>query len=259
MQRRIAGILLAYDELIENNQRRIRILEEMARALYREWFVEFRFPGHEKLKRIASAVGDIPKGWDVKPVESFCPLVTRGVTPKYELGSSRFIINQKVNRGTELSLDDLKELGPALEVPQDKFARFGDVLVNCLGEGTIGRVHFYTEPHQDWAVDQHMSICRAANLPDSLYVYFALASPEGQGRIRALKTGGTNMTMFNISALRSFAVVAPPAKLRARFTELALPMVRQRHALTELIRNLCRTRDLLLPRLLFGQANVNGM
>ena len=65
MQRRIAGILSAYDELIENSQRRIRILEAMARALYREWFVHFRFPGHEKLPRVASPLGDIPQGWEV--------------------------------------------------------------------------------------------------------------------------------------------------------------------------------------------------
>jgi len=258
IQRRIAGILSAYDELIENSQRRIKILESMARALYREWFVHFRFPGHEKHTRVASPLGDIPQGWEVKPVESFCPLVSRGVTPKYETGSNRFIINQKVNRGSVLSLDDLKELEQLLEVPGDKFARFGDVLVNCLGEGTIGRVHFYAEQHQDWAVDQHMSICRAAKPSDSLYVYFALESPEGQGRIASLKTGGTNMTMFNISALRSFALVTPPAILMARFADLALPMIRQRQALTELSRNLRLSRDLLLPRLLSGQIEIGN-
>ena len=68
MQRRIAGILSAYDELMENSQRRIRILEEMARALYREWFVHFRFPGHEKLPRVASSLGDIPQGWEVNKI-----------------------------------------------------------------------------------------------------------------------------------------------------------------------------------------------
>ena len=71
MQRRIADILSAYDELIENSQRRIRILEAMTRALYREWFVHFRFPGHEKLPRVASSVGDIPKGWEVKTLDEF--------------------------------------------------------------------------------------------------------------------------------------------------------------------------------------------
>jgi len=259
IQRRIAGILSAYDELIENSQRRIQILEKMARDLYREWFVHFRFPGHESVPRVPSPLGEIPKGWEVKSVESFCPLVTRGVTPKYEVGSGRFIINQKVNRGTELSLDDLKELETALDVPAEKFSRFGDVLVNCLGEGTIGRVHFYTEAHQDWAVDQHMSICRAAATCDALYVYFAMESQEGQGRIASLKTGGTNMTMFNISALRSFALVAPPTIVLERFADLALPMLRQKQALTELKRNLRRTRDLLLPRLLSGQIDVEAI
>ena len=65
MQRQIAHALSAYDELIENNQRRIRILETMARTLYREWFVYFRFPGHENIPHIASSLGDIPKGWEV--------------------------------------------------------------------------------------------------------------------------------------------------------------------------------------------------
>ena len=62
MQRRIADILSAYDDLMENNQRRIRILEAMARALYREWFVNFRFPGHEKLPRVGLHSADTRKG-----------------------------------------------------------------------------------------------------------------------------------------------------------------------------------------------------
>ena len=66
VQRRIAGILSAYDELMENSQRRIRLLEAMARALYREWFVHFRFPDHEKHPRVASPLGHIPQGWEVK-------------------------------------------------------------------------------------------------------------------------------------------------------------------------------------------------
>jgi type I restriction enzyme S subunit len=66
IQRRIAGILSAYDDLIENNQRRIKILEEMARRLYREWFVHFRFPGHESCRLVESPLGEIPEGWEVK-------------------------------------------------------------------------------------------------------------------------------------------------------------------------------------------------
>jgi len=66
IQHRIAGILSAYDDLIENSQRRIKILEEMARRLYREWFVHFRFPGHEGCRFVDSPLGEIPEGWEVK-------------------------------------------------------------------------------------------------------------------------------------------------------------------------------------------------
>jgi type I restriction enzyme S subunit len=73
VQKAIIGILSAYDDLIKNNQRRIQILDQMARALYREWFVEFRFPGHEKKTRAASPLGDIPIGWTIAPLDTVKP------------------------------------------------------------------------------------------------------------------------------------------------------------------------------------------
>src|SRR6185503_9157744 len=78
VQRRIADILSAYDDLIENNQRRIKILEEMSRSLYREWFVRFRFPGFEKIKMVNSVLGSIPQGWKVETLEGVCDRITDG-------------------------------------------------------------------------------------------------------------------------------------------------------------------------------------
>ncbi len=78
VQQRIAGILTAYDELIENNQRRIRILEDMARSLYREWFVHFRYPGHESVPLVDSPLGQIPQGWEVMSFESLLASMTGG-------------------------------------------------------------------------------------------------------------------------------------------------------------------------------------
>lgn len=77
-QRKIAATLSAYDDLIENNTRRIQILEEMAQALYREWFVEFRFPGHENVKMVESELGMMPEGWEVKKLEDVCLRITDG-------------------------------------------------------------------------------------------------------------------------------------------------------------------------------------
>src|SRR6266496_3527933 len=82
IQRKIASILSAYDNLIENNTRRITILEEMARALYQEWFVKFRFPGHEQVKMVESEMGMIPEGWEPSPLGALASEVRRGVNPE---------------------------------------------------------------------------------------------------------------------------------------------------------------------------------
>lgn len=80
-QRKIASILSAYDDLIENNTRRIAILEEMAQAIYREWFVKFRFPGHENVKMVDSPLGKIPEGWEPKRLGNIATEVRHGVDP----------------------------------------------------------------------------------------------------------------------------------------------------------------------------------
>jgi type I restriction enzyme, S subunit len=91
VQLRIAGILSAYDERMENSQRRIRILEAMARALYREWFVHFRFPGHEKLPRVASPFGDIPQGWEVKTLGDLIKYNRRATKPGPHLDQRKYV------------------------------------------------------------------------------------------------------------------------------------------------------------------------
>src|SRR5208282_1580165 len=82
IQRRIASILSAYDNLIENNTRRIKILEDLAKMIYREWFVNFQFPGHEKVKMAESEVGLIPQGWCVEPLERHLSVIETGNRPK---------------------------------------------------------------------------------------------------------------------------------------------------------------------------------
>ena len=87
IERKIVGVLSAYDDLIENNTRRIEILEEMARSLYREWFVNFRFPGHEQVKMVDSELGLIPEGWEVKTIGDAC-LVGDGAHAKIKRQTS---------------------------------------------------------------------------------------------------------------------------------------------------------------------------
>jgi len=258
-QCKIAAVLSPYDDLIENNQRRIKILEEIAQALYGEWFVKFRFPGHKKVRIVDSPLGKIPEGWEVKPMAEMCEFISRGVTPRYQAGSGRYIINQRANRGSYLNLPDLKELRPNLKVPEEKLAHREDLLVNSLGEGTLGRAHYFNGPHKEWAVDQHMTICRSSVPGITLYLYMALASPEGQARIQAVKTGATNMTMLNISTLRKLEFAFPARELLQRYHDYTKPLMELKRRLEQKNKNLCQTRDHLLPKLISGELDVSDL
>ncbi len=258
IQQKIARILSNYDDLIENNNRRIKILEEMAQKIYKEWFLDFKFPGHETTAFKDSPLGKIPKDWEVKKLSEISLLITRGVTPKYEECSKRYIINQKVNRGFCLDLSNLKELASDLEVPKEKFAQQGDILINSLGEGTIGRVHYYNDKNNYYAVDQHITICRL-NKSLSEYIYSYIASDEGQARFASLKTGATNMTMLNISSVRDFQVVVPDTNLLNKFSEIIKNIFDLKVSLEHQNQTLKQTRDILLPRLISGEIDVENM
>jgi type I restriction enzyme S subunit len=174
VQRRIAGILSAYDGLIENNQRRIRILEEMARAIYREWFVLFRFPGHQKTELVTSPIGNIPQGWEVKKLGELTSFLSRGISPSYAEDGDSIVMNQKCIRDQRLTLDPArKQIKP---IPADKRIRFGDVLINSTGVGTLGRVAQVYEKLVDCTVDTHVTIARPHTDTDGLRCVPAVSS-----------------------------------------------------------------------------------
>ena len=159
VQRRIAGIVSAYDELMENCQRRIRILEEMARALYREWFVIFRFPDHEKVPRIESPFGPIPKGWTVKSVGESFEIMGGGTpsrkesdywtdgeiqwySPRDLTGAGTMFIEDSTDHINALGLrESSARLFPPFSVMMSSRATIGAIAINtheaCTNQGFI--------------------------------------------------------------------------------------------------------------------------
>jgi type I restriction enzyme S subunit len=232
-QRKIASILSAYDDLIENNLKRIKLLEEKANLHY----AQYKPTEYFELQNKAEYLG-------------------RGVSPKYEEGSGFYAINQKANKGSMLDYNHFKSLDTKLEVPAEKFAKWGDLLINSLGEGTLGRVHFYTDKSDLYAVDQHMSIFRTSELHYTFYLYQFLSSDYGQGLIETLKKGGTNMTMLNISDLRELEVSFPKEKELKELWAIAEPMYKLKQTLTSENAKLREARDILLPRLMSGEIEV---
>ncbi|MHB8765775.1 MAG: restriction endonuclease subunit S [Deferrisomatales bacterium] len=247
-QTRVADVLSAYDDLIENNRRRIQLLEQAARLLYKEWFVHLRFPGHEHVK----VVDGVPEGWERKTVAAATSFLSRGIAPKYDDDAPGLVLNQKCIRDRMVSLEPSRR--QAKEVPPSKLVRFGDVLINSTGEGTLGRVGQFFLDLPNCTVDSHVTIARPANgVPLHL---FGLHLTGLESFIATLGRGATNQTELARDTIGELPVVLPPATLASEFEDAAGPIFRQIRVLSEQSTKLRQARDLLLPRLMNGEIAV---
>jgi len=245
VQRRISGILSAYDELIENSQRRIRLLEDMARALYREWFVHFRFPGHESVPRRPSALGDIPQGWAVKKLGEVAT-ITMGLSPKGDTyndqGDGTPLVNGPVEFGERFTKQVKWTTAPT------KLCHDGDLVV-CVRGSTTGKY-----------VKSDGTYCLGRGVCGMSSTYQAYVDLLFQNELPLLlgQTSGSTFPSWTGPQLQSHPVLSPPPKLLERFEEIVKPMSGAIAAYARRIDNLRRTRDLLLPRLLSGQVALDS-
>lgn len=246
VQRRISGILAAYDELIENCHRRIKILESMARALYREWFVHFRFPGNESVPRIPSPLGEIPQGWEVRKLKEVCRL-TMGQSPKSEFynetGDGMAFHQGVTDFGDRFPTDRL------FCTAEGRRADAGDILFSV--RAPVGRMNIANKPI---ILGRGLSAIRhnqgfQAFLWEQLRNRFTKDDMIGNGAIFA---SVTKDDMLGIELL------CPLAPVMEEATKHFEPLHSELAVLSQQVQNLRRTRDLLLPRLLSGQVNVEA-
>jgi type I restriction enzyme S subunit len=254
VQRRIAGILSAYDELIDNSQRRIRILEEMARALYREWFVHFRFPGHEKIKQVNSSLGPIPSGWEVKTFGELYDTSSGGTPSRkridyFENGTIDWVKSQELLDGFILSTDErITKLG--LKESSAKLFPANTVLIALYG-ATIGKLAILS---RDATTNQ--ACCAVLPKSEPFGREFAfLTLLENRERIIGLRLGAAQQNISQV-LVRALECMKPPHDLVRRFSGKMSSVFDAILNLQRQTSNLRRTRDLLLPRLLSGQVNL---
>jgi type I restriction enzyme S subunit len=247
VQQRIASILAAYDELIENSQRRIKILEAMARGLYREWFVHFRFPGHENHLRVASALGEIPKGWEVKKLKDVCRL-TMGQSPKSEfyneVGDGVPFHQGVTDFGNRFPTDRL------FCTAAGRIAEAGDILFSV--RAPVGRMNI---ANKEIILGRGLSAIRynegaQAFLWEQLRNRFTKDDMMGNGAIFASVTKDD---------MQGIELVCPPLSVVEAATKHFEALHSEIATLSQQIQNLRRTRDLLLPRLLSGQIEVDKL
>lgn len=265
IQRRIASILGAYDDLIEVNRRRIAVLEEMARRLFDEWFVHFRFPGHEGHAMAEAEQGLIPLGWKWEGLERVC-------VPRDGIQTGPF--------GSQLHQSDYTEEGVPVAMPKNLIgfrivtagiARIPEAVADSLGRhrmrtgdvvygrrGDIGR-RAYVSAHEDgWFCGTGCLRLR----PDQSrvaprYFFDALGISQTLGSIKGRAQGAT-MPNLSAGAMVGVPVLVPPLALQQQYAALADTSASLTGNLAEANSRLASSRDLLLPRLISGDLAIDA-
>ena len=266
-QARIISILSIYDDLIENNQRRIALLEEAARLLYREWFVYFRFPGHKHFK----IINGHPEGWKrTVPNEIIANHIGGGWgkdEPQGKEGEPAFVI-----RGTDIprvESGDISSVGLRFHNAASLSSRVllpYDVVFEVSGGSSsqpIARTLLLTQERLKlWNTNvicasfcKRFTFNRAA---EALYFIFHIREHRDRGDVLVYqKESASSLKNFNFDAfMSSYEFLIPPDSLRKLFFESIDPIVRLQSVLAAQIQHLAKTRDLLLPRLMSGEIAV---
>ena len=263
-QRKITAVLSAYDELIENNTRRIEILEEMAGAIYREWFVEFHFPGHGQVPMVKSKLGLIPQGWEVKQLDTIVSEIIdyRGKTPK-KLGGDwaesgiMALSAMNVKQGKLVNLEKAKFVSEQLyEKWMKSEITKNDILMTS--EAPLGEVYYLTEKKKI-CLSQRLYCIRAnPNIIKPSLLFYAISSPSIQSQLHANATG-TTVLGIRQTALRKISVTIPPVQLQSKAESVLETLITSKETLEKKNTNLRQTRDLLLPKLISGEVDVSEL
>lgn len=247
-QQRIAGVLSAYDKLIENNRKQIKLLEEAAQRLYKEWFVDLRFPGHET----TPIHNGIPEGWKRTTVGQSSSLVSRGVTPAYADDSNELVLGQRCVRNNLIDLSFARHHKP--KKPNEKWLKKWDVLINSTGTGSLGRTAQFWLDNNNVVVDSHITIIRAQQREVAAYLGQWAFSNEAM--LEALHTGSTGQTELPRDRVANCHVLIPDNDLLDLFYTLIEPMTMRIVAAQQQIIAAREARDRLLPKLMSGEIEV---
>lgn len=259
-QRKIAAILAAYDDLIENNRRRIALLEKMAEELYREWFVRMRFPGHEQVKKVKG----VPEGWDFDKASVFFGLVKGKSYAGEELSEDPehmpFINLKSFNRGGGYREDGLKYYSGRYKPEQ--VVHQNDVVMAVTDmtqdRAIVGQVARVPDLGERGAV---ISLDTVKLVPKKISRTFLYAYMRHSGFANYIKefANGANVLHLKPELITHQKIVVPSKELQDQFTPVAEPLYAQADMLGEANSQLVKIRDSLLSRLISGKLSVENL
>lgn len=250
IQREVASILGEYDDLIENNRRRMALLEESARLLYREWFVHLRFPGHEH----TPIVDGVPQGWDRKSIEDFFDTSSGGTpnrtNPDFYTGEINWVKTQELN--DDFIFETMEKITEdAVKKSSAKLFPANTVLVSMYGGTNIGRTGILAVPSTT-----NQACCALLPLDERAhFIFTALYFREHREKLISLGQGAAQ-TNISQQVIRALPITLPSRGLMASFVEALLPVFEQVKILQLQNKKLRAARDLLLPRLMSGEIAI---
>jgi type I restriction enzyme S subunit len=252
-QHRIASVLSAYDDLIENNTRRIKLLEEMAQMLYREWFVNFRLPGHENMRMVESESGPMPEGWEVKRLSDVARVNERSIKSSSAPDRINYIDIASVSTGR------IEKIEPYCfqDAPgrARRIVRHGDTIWSTVRPNRRSYA-LIVNPEPNLIVSTGFAVLTASAVPFS-YLYFAATTDEFANYLTNHATGSAYPAVTG-KEFEQAVLVVPPARLLKRFHEAVEPMLSVCWCHHKRNRNLRTTRDLLLPKLISGEIPIEA-
>lgn len=254
IQKKIAAVLSAYDDLIETNERRIQILERMAEELYKEWFVRLRFPGHETTK----IVKGVPEGWEVKRVGEVVEFLSG-----FSFKSVTFSDTGKLGIVTIKNVQDgyfVKECTDYIDDYPSNMKDYcklqkGDMLLSLTGN--VGRVcHVIGE---NLLLNQRVAKLRSRFKQTNSFIYYTFKNKSMQSLIENLSLGSTAQMNLSTIDLSKQKFIFPNINLLSKFESIILPAIQWKLSLLENISILKTSRDRLLSRLVSGKIDLSGL
>lgn len=243
-QKVIAAILSSIDAKIIANEKVNDNLMQQAVTIFKSWFVEYSpFDGIE------------PKEWETVNLEKITALICRGIAPKYSNNSNQTVINQKCIRDHMIDLSQARTHTP--KVINEKWLRFGDLLINSTGDGTLGRTAQVWFQPQNITVDSHVTIVRPAK--ENLIFYIGLWGILHEREIECLHTGSTGQTELPKERVKALELHLPDNGTLDRFNTLIAPMAAAIVSKQNENNKLATLRDALLPKLMSGEIDVSAV
>lgn len=244
IQNQVASILDAVDRKIELNRKVNDNLEQQAVALFKSWFVDFSLFG-----------GTVPENWEDTTLENITTLITRGIAPKYSDNSDQTVVNQKCIRNHTIDLSLARTHTP--KAINEKWLKFGDLLINSTGDGTLGRVAQVWFAPKALTADSHVTIVRPAR--EELIFYIGLWGILHEKEIESLHTGSTGQTELPRDRVKMLKLLLPDNISLSRFNSIIAPMASTIILNQEENQKLASLRDTLLPKLMSGEIDVSSI